>query len=203
MPPLVQKLAIDQQHLAPLRAKARVAVRIVNGNAQSQCRATAYGGYGAAASATRERRKPTQNQQQADTAPAESPVVQRLSAKTHQLGGAPASIALSSSTATTQRVYYNAVSSRAAEIQKNFGLLHTATSQKNSCVALAPLATLQENFCVALAPLATSFLFVIAQMQQFKERVTECTRRRTLASLAYGQIKGIARITSSSALNRT
>ena len=139
--------------------------------------------------ATRVRRKPTQNQQQADAAPAESPVIQRSYAKTQQLAGTPASIALSSSAATTQRVYCYAVASRAAEVQKNFGLLHTATSQENSCVALAPLATLSR--------------FAIAQVQQFEERVTECTRRRTLASHAYEHIPGTASIASPSALNRT
>ena len=176
VPPIVQEPASDKQHLAPLRIKPRVAVRIVDGNAQSRCGATAYGGYGAAESATCERRKPPQNQQQA--------------------GAAQASIALSSSVATTQRVYCYAFASCAAEVQQNFEQLHTATSLENSCVALAPLATsqeiscvalaplatLQENSCVALAPLATSSRFVIAQVQQFKERVTECTRRRLLAS---------------------
>ena len=114
--PLVQELASDQQPLAPLRKKARVAVRIVDGNELSQCSATAYGGYGATASASREHRKPTQNQLQEDAAPAESPVVQRSSAKTKQLAGAPARIVLSSSEATTQRVYCYAVVSRAAEV---------------------------------------------------------------------------------------
>ena len=33
VPPIVLELASDQQHLAPLRKKARVAVRIVDGNA--------------------------------------------------------------------------------------------------------------------------------------------------------------------------
>ena len=125
VPPLVLEPASDQQHLAPLSKKARVAVRIVDGNAQTQCSATAYGGYGAAASATRDRRKLAQNQEHADAA--------------------PASIALSSSPATTQRVYCYAVASRAAQVQKNFGLLHTATSQENLCVALAPFATSQES----------------------------------------------------------
>ena len=133
---------------------------------RSQCSATAYGGHGAIVSTTRERRMPARSQQQADAT--------------------PASIALSSSTATTHRVYCYAVASRAAEVQKNFGLLHTATSQENSCVALAPLAISQENSCVALAPLAisqenscvalaplaTSSCFAIAQVNRFKERVT-------------------------------
>ena len=171
------KPASDQQHLAPLRKKARVAVRIVNKNSQSQCSATAYGGYGAAASATRERRKSARNQEKADAA--------------------PASISLSSSAATTQRVYCYAVASRAAQVQKNFGLLHTATSQENSCVALAPLATSQENSCVALASFATS------QENQFKERVTECTRNRTLASRAHEQSSVTARIAAPNALNCT
>ena len=157
------KPASDQQHLAPLRKKARVAVRIVNKNSQSQCSATAYGGYGAAASATRERRKSARNQEKADAA--------------------PASISLSSSAATTQRVYCYAVASRAAQVQKNFGLLHTATSQENSCVALASFATSQEN--------------------QFKERVTECTRNRTLASRAHEQSSVTARIAAPNALNCT
>ena len=125
VPPLVLEPASDQQHLAPLRKNARVAVRIVDGNAKSQCITTAYGGYGAAASATCERRKLALNQEQADTA--------------------PASIALSSSAATTKRVYCYAVASRAAQVQMNFRLLHTATSQENSCVAYAPLTTSQEK----------------------------------------------------------
>ena len=96
-----------------------------------------------------------------------------------------ASIALSSSAAKTQHVYCYAVASRAAEVQKNFGLLHTATSQENSCVALAPLTM--------------SSRFAIAHVQLFKERVTECTRSRTLASRE--QIPETARIASPSALN--
>ena len=177
VPPLVLEPASDQQHLAPLRKKARVAVRIVDGNAQSQCIATAYGGYGAAASVTFKRRKSSLSQEKADAA--------------------PASIAFSSSAATAQRVYCYAVASRAAQVQKNFGLLHTATSQENLCVALAPSATSQENLCVALAPFATS------QESQFKERVTECIRNRTLASRAHERIPGTARIASPSALNST
>ena len=165
VPPLVLEPASDQQHFAPFRKNARVAVRIVDGNAQSQCSATAYGKYGAAASATRERRKLARSQEQADAT--------------------PASIALSSSAAKTQRVYCYAVASRAAEVQKNFGLLHTASSQENSCVSLAPLAT--------------SSSFAIAQGHRFKERVTECTSMFTLAPL--GQIPVTARIASPSALN--
>ena len=138
-------------------------MRIVDGNAQSQCSATAYSGYDSAASATRERRKSAGSQEKADAAPAR--------------------IALSSSAATTQRVYCYAVASRAAQVQKNFGLLHTATSQENSCVALGPLATSQEK--------------------QFKERVTESTRNSTLASRAHERIPGTARIASPSAFNCT
>ena len=175
-----QEPASDLQHLAPLRKKARVATRIVDKNAQSQCSATAYGGYGAAANATRERRKPTQSQQQADAA--------------------PASIAFSSSAATTQHVYCYAVASRTAKVQKYFGLLHIATSQENSCIALAPLATSQENLCVVLAPLCTSSRFAIARVQQFKKRVTECTYSHTLASRAHEQILKTALIASLSAL---
>ena len=152
---------------------------ILDGNAQSQCSATAYGGYGAAASATRERRKPTRSQQHTDAVPAR--------------------IALSSSAATTHRVYCDAVVSRAAEVQKNFGLLQVATSQENSCVALAPFATSQANSCVALAPLATSSCFAIAQVHRFKERLTECTSMCTLAPR--GQIPVTAGIASPSALN--
>ena len=80
-------------------------------------------------------------------------------------------------------MYCYAVASRAAQVQKNFGPLHTATSQENSCVALAPFATSQEN--------------------QFKERVTKCTRNRTLESRAHEQIPGNARIASPSAVNCT
>ena len=96
VPPLVPKPASDQQHFAPLREKARIAVRIVDGNAQSQCSATAYGEYGAATNATRGRRKLKRSQEHADAA--------------------PASIALSSSAATTQSVYCYAVSSRVAQV---------------------------------------------------------------------------------------
>ena len=165
VPPLVLEPASDQQHMAPLRKKARVAVRIVDGNAQSQCSATAYGGYGAAASATRERHKLARSQEQPDAT--------------------PTSIALSSSAATTHRVYCYAVASRAAEVQKNFGLLHTATSQENSCVALAPLAK--------------SSCFAIARVHRFKERATECTSMCTL--VPRGQIPVTARIASPGALN--
>ena len=44
VPPLVMESASDQQHLAPLRKKPRLAVRIVDENVQAQCNATAYGG---------------------------------------------------------------------------------------------------------------------------------------------------------------
>ena len=56
---------------------------------------------------------------------------------------------------------------------------------------------MQENLCVALAQIATS------QKNQFKERVTECTRNRTLASRAHERIHVTARIASLSALNCT
>ena len=44
-------------------------MRIVDKNAQAQCSATSYGGYGAAASAPRECRKPARSLQQRDAAP--------------------------------------------------------------------------------------------------------------------------------------
>ena len=131
----------------------RSVVHIVDGNAQSQCSATAHGGYGAVASAIPERRKPARSEEHADAA--------------------PASIALNSSAATTQRVYCYAVASRAAQVQKNYGLLRIATSQENLYVAHAPLAT---SSCAN------------AHMQQVKERVIECTRSGTLASRADEQI---------------
>ena len=68
VPPLVQDPASDQQHSASLRKKAFDAVRIVDGNAQSQCSSTAYGEHGATVSETRERRKPARSQQRADVA---------------------------------------------------------------------------------------------------------------------------------------
>ena len=165
--PFVLEPASDQQDLAPLRKKTCVAVRIVDGNAQSQCSATAYGGYGAAASTTHERRKPARSEEQVDAA--------------------PASIALSRRAATTQRVYCYAVASRAAQVLKNFGLLHIATSQ--------------EKLCDALAPLAKSARFATAHVQQFKDRVTECTCSRTLAPRV--QITVTARTASPTALNCT
>ena len=61
VPPLVLESASDQQHFPPLRKKPRVAVRIVDENAQAQCSATAYGGYGAAASAPRQSYKPARS----------------------------------------------------------------------------------------------------------------------------------------------
>ena len=133
--------ASDQQHLAPLCKKPRVAVRIVDENALAQCSATAYGKYGAAASAPRECRKSARSLQQADAAPVESPTIQRSSAKIQELTGALTRIALSSSAATSHRVYCYAVASRAAQDQKNYGLLHIAASQENLYVAHAPLAT--------------------------------------------------------------
>ena len=96
LPLLVLEPASDQQHMVPLRKMARVEMRIVDGNAQSQCSATAYGKYGAVASATNVRRKLTRSQEQADAAPAH--------------------IALSSSAATTQLVYCYSVASRAAQV---------------------------------------------------------------------------------------
>ena len=96
--------ASDQLHLVSLRKKARVALRIVDENAQSQCSATAYGGYGAAASATREGRKLARSQKQADAT--------------------PVSIALSSSAATIQRVYCYAVASRAARLNEFWAAAH-------------------------------------------------------------------------------
>ena len=160
--------ASDQQHLAPLRMKTRVAVHIVDGNAQFQCSATAHGGYGAVASAIRKRRKPAQSEEHADAA--------------------LASIALSSSAATSHRMCCDAVASRAAQVQKNYGLLHIATSQENLYVAHTPLATSSR---------------ATAHVQQVKERVIECTRSRTLASRADEQITVPARIASPSALNCT
>ena len=186
--PLVLKSASDQQHLAPLRKKPRVAVRIVDENAQVQCSATAYGGYGAAASAPRECRKSARSLQQADVAPTESPTFQRSSAKIKQLTGSPTSIALSSSAATSHRVYCYAVASRVAQVHKNYGLLHIATSQENLYVAHAPLATSSR---------------ATANVQQVKERVIECTRSRNLASRPDEQIPGTARIASPTALNCT
>ena len=104
---------------------------------------------------------------------------------------------MSSSAATTQLGYCYAVASREAQVQKNFGLLHIATSQENSCVALAPFDTSQENSCVSLAP------FAMSQESLFKEQVTECTRNRTLASRAHERITRTARIASPSPLNCT
>ena len=101
---------------------------------------------------------------------------------------APVSIALNSTPATTQRVYCYAVASRAAQVQKNYGLLHIATSEENLYVAHAPLATSSR---------------ATAHVQQVKERVIKCTRSRTLASRADEQIPGTVRITSPTALNCT
>ena len=143
-------------------------MRIVDKNAQAQCSATAYGGYGAAASASRECRKPARSEEHADAA--------------------PASIALSSSAATSHRVYCYAVASRAAQVQKNYGLLHIASSQENLYVAHAPLATSSR---------------ATAHVQQVKKRVIEWTRSRTLASRADEQIPGTARVASPTALNCT
>ena len=185
MTPLVLESVSNQQHLAPLRKKFRVAVCIVDENGQAQCSATAYGGYGAAASAPRENHKPARSLQQADAAPAESPTIQRSSAKTQQHTGTPTSIALSSSAARSHRVYCYAVASCAPQVQRNFGLLHTATSQ--------------ENLSDALAPSATSARVATAHVQQFKDRVTEYTRSRTLVPRV--QIPVTARIAWPSALN--
>ena len=78
-----------------------------------------------------------------------------------------------------------------------------ATSQENSCVAVAPLATPQENLCVALAPPATSPRFATTRVHRFKDRVIDCTHMRTLASRARERITVTARIASPSALNCT
>ena len=105
VPPLVLESASDQQHVTPLRNKPRVALRIVDENAQAQCSATASGGYCAAVGAPRESHKPARSLQEADAVPAESPTIQRSSAKTQQLTVAITSIALSRSAAKTQYVY--------------------------------------------------------------------------------------------------
>ena len=135
VPALVLEPASDQQHLAPHRKKARVAVRIVDGNAQSQCSATAYGGYGAVSSATRERRNPTRSITSGGRA-GEHRV------KQHRSHNPIACIATRSRRALPK-------------FKRILGCC-TATSQENSCVALAQFATKQNNLYVALAPLATS-----------------------------------------------
>ena len=68
--PLVQQPARDQQHLVALRKKACIAASIGYKIAQSQCSAIVYGKHCATVSETRERRKPAQSQQRADVAPA-------------------------------------------------------------------------------------------------------------------------------------
>ena len=142
-------LVHTKANLAPLSKKTLIPVRIVDGDAQSQCSATAHGGYDAVSSEFRKRRKPARSEEHANAA--------------------PASIALSSSAATNHRVYRYAVASRGAQVQKNFGLLHTATAQENLCNALAPLATSSR---------------ATAHVQHVKERVIECTRIWTQASRA-------------------
>ena len=85
-------------------------------------------------------------------------------------------------------MYCYAVVSRAAQVQKNYGLLRITSSQENLYVAHARLATSSR---------------ATAHVQQVKERVIECTRSRTLASCADEQIPVTARIASPSALNYT
>ena len=123
VPSLVLEPTSDQQQLAPLHKKTRIAVHIVDGNAQFQCSATAHGGAGAVASAICKRRKPARREEHAD-AP-------------------PASIALSSSADTSYRVYCYAVASRAFQVnrimdccitpyRKRICSSHTRCSQRHS-----------------------------------------------------------------------
>ena len=121
-PPQVQSLASDQHHLAPLRKRARAAVRIVDGNAGSQCAATVYIGHGARAIAAHKLLE-----------------AHRPPARPTQHAKAPASIVLNTSEAASQHVFCYAVPSRADSVQDNFGLLRTATP--HSLAALAPRAT--------------------------------------------------------------
>ena len=137
------------------------------------------------ASDTRKHRKPALQHRQTDSATAEAPEAHSASAWPPQHVSAPASIALSTSGAATQRVYCYAVASRAASVQKNFGLLRTATPHSRA----------------ALASRATSSDCEIARVQRFKKQLAKRTRMRTLASRALEQIPRTARIASPSALN--
>ena len=105
--------------MAILRKKPRVAVRILNANANSQCSATAYGGYSASA---------------------ESTTTPRASPESALPSSALESTALGVSAAASSRVYCYAIAFRAAEVQENFGLLRPATEHENFPNAHALLA---------------------------------------------------------------
>ena len=95
-PPPVLEPASAQHHLAPLRNKFRVAVRILSANDNSQCSAVAYGGYSASAGST---------------------TTSSGSAKPPALSSAFASTALIVSAAASSRVYCCSVAFRNTQVQ--------------------------------------------------------------------------------------
>ena len=175
-PPPVQEPASAQQHLARPRKKSRVAVRILSANANSQCSASAYGGYSASA---------------------ESTTTKSASVKPHSPSSAPielpspsnafVSTALSVSAAASSRVYCYAVAFRAAEGQENFGLLRPAIAH--------------ENVRDAHALLATSPHAAITRVQGVEEQLTKRLRMRTVVPRALEQFPRIACTALPCALN--
>ena len=126
-PPPEQKSASAHQHFLSSRKKLRVAV--------CEFSVLSYGGYSAPASATCKRRKPELQHRQTDSATADAPEAHSASAWPPQHVSALASIAMSTSSAATMRLYCYAFASRAASVKENFKLLPTVTPHPHAALA--------------------------------------------------------------------
>ena len=158
---------------APIRKNTRVAVRILNANANSQCSASAYGGYSAFAGSTTTPRSS-----------AEPPPPSSASTEPPSYSSAFASTALSVSAAASSCVYCYAVVFRAAEVQENFGLLRPAIVHEN-----------------AHALLAKSTHAAITRVQGVEDHLTKRICKRTVVARALEQFPRIACTAPPCALN--
>ena len=110
-------------------ARSRVAVRILSANANSQCTASAYGGYSAFGES-----RTTQSAFVEPHLPSSAPV------ELCSPSSAFASTVSSVSAVASSPVYCYEVALRAAQVQENFGLLRLAIVNDNSPNAHALLA---------------------------------------------------------------
>ena len=171
--PPVQEPVSAQQHLAPIRKKPCVAVRILRTNANSQCSAFAYGCYSVSVESKTTLRESS-----------EPPPLSSASAEPFSLSSAFASTTLSVSAAASSRVYCYAVVFRSAEVQENFGLLRPAIVHEN-----------------AHALLATSTHAAITKVQGVEDHLTKRIRKRTVVARAPEQFPRIAFTAQPCALN--
>ena len=172
-PPLVQEPVSAQQHLALLRIKPRIAVRILSADANSQLSASAYGGYSAFAGSTT-----------TPHASVESPLPSVASAESPSPSSAFAISALSVSAAASSRVYCYAVAFCASEVQENFGMLSPAIVHEN-----------------AQSLLATSTHAAITRVQGVEDHLIKRIRKRTVVARALDQFPRIACTAQPCALN--